>query len=194
MTNYTTLPDLSLQQDKAITQPLMTALRDNPIAIAEGATGAPFLSSSWHNYDGAQALSAFYDFAVHGLQTLVATPDFSDGWEYRIIFDAIAHNHVSPTTLRISLYKETDAAYTTEDPFITVNNAALASGYLTLVAPRWSVAWKEFDLLFVGGTTERTMVSMTAQKLTRVRFDWAAGSSFSGGKIYMARRQVAYTR
>lgn len=38
MTTYTTIPNTDIDQDSPITQPLMTALRDNPIAIAEGDT------------------------------------------------------------------------------------------------------------------------------------------------------------
>lgn len=41
MTTYTVISDAQIDQDSPITQPLMTALRDNPIAIAEGADGAP---------------------------------------------------------------------------------------------------------------------------------------------------------
>lgn len=41
MTTYTSIPNSDIDQDSPVTQPLMTALRDNPIAITEGATGAP---------------------------------------------------------------------------------------------------------------------------------------------------------
>ena len=41
MTTYSTITDGQIDQDSPITQPLLTALRDNPIAIAEGAAGAP---------------------------------------------------------------------------------------------------------------------------------------------------------
>lgn len=41
MTSYVSIPNGDIDQDSPITQPLMTALRDNPIAITEGATGAP---------------------------------------------------------------------------------------------------------------------------------------------------------
>lgn len=41
MTTYTNIPDGDIDQDSPVTQPLMTALRDNPIAITEGASGAP---------------------------------------------------------------------------------------------------------------------------------------------------------
>ena len=41
MTTYTTLSDTTLSQDKPVTQSVMRALRDNPLAISEGASGAP---------------------------------------------------------------------------------------------------------------------------------------------------------
>lgn len=41
MTTYTTIPDADIDQDSPVTQPLMTALRDNPIAIAEGDSSVP---------------------------------------------------------------------------------------------------------------------------------------------------------
>lgn len=43
MTNYTTITNGQVDQDSPITQPLITALRDNPTAIVEGASGAPRL-------------------------------------------------------------------------------------------------------------------------------------------------------
>ena len=41
MTTYTSIPNADIDQDSPVTQTLMTALRDNPIAITEGASGAP---------------------------------------------------------------------------------------------------------------------------------------------------------
>lgn len=45
MTTYTAIPNTSIDIDSPVTQPLMTALRDNPIAIAEGSSGAPKIST-----------------------------------------------------------------------------------------------------------------------------------------------------
>lgn len=41
MTTYTAIPNGDIDQDSPVTQPLMTLMRDNPIAISEGAAGAP---------------------------------------------------------------------------------------------------------------------------------------------------------
>lgn len=41
MTSYVSIPNGDIDQDSPITQPLMTALRDNPIAIAEADSTVP---------------------------------------------------------------------------------------------------------------------------------------------------------
>lgn len=41
MTTYVAIPNGDIDQDSPITQPLLTALRDNPVAIAEGDPTAP---------------------------------------------------------------------------------------------------------------------------------------------------------
>lgn len=59
MATYTTIPDTEIDQDSPVTQPLMTALRDNPLAIAEGTAGAPkVLGSGLDVVIGAYSLEA----------------------------------------------------------------------------------------------------------------------------------------
>lgn len=41
MTTYTAIADTEIDQDSPVTETLMTKLRNNPIAITEGASGAP---------------------------------------------------------------------------------------------------------------------------------------------------------
>jgi hypothetical protein len=41
MTSYTAIADTEIDAESPVTEELMTRLRDNPIAIGEGATGAP---------------------------------------------------------------------------------------------------------------------------------------------------------
>lgn len=43
MTTYTAITNGEIDQDSPVTQPLFTAIRDNPIAMFEGAPGAPKL-------------------------------------------------------------------------------------------------------------------------------------------------------
>ena len=46
MTDWTTIADTQLDPKAPVTSELMTAMRDNPIAIAEGASGAPRIEAS----------------------------------------------------------------------------------------------------------------------------------------------------
>lgn len=48
MTSYTTVPTTSIDQDSPVTQPLMTALRDNPLAIQEGDSSAPRVAGAYY--------------------------------------------------------------------------------------------------------------------------------------------------
>lgn len=47
MTDYTSIANSQIDPKAPVTSELMTALRDNPIAIAEGAAGAPKIADSW---------------------------------------------------------------------------------------------------------------------------------------------------
>lgn len=46
MADYTTIADSQVDPEAPITSELMSALRDNPLAIAEGATGAPKIQTA----------------------------------------------------------------------------------------------------------------------------------------------------
>ena len=46
MADWTTIADTQVDPNAPVTSELMTALRDNPIAIAEGAVGAPMISTA----------------------------------------------------------------------------------------------------------------------------------------------------
>ena len=63
------------------------ALRDNPGAIAEGASGAPVNQAAWHPFDkvtvGDAATGVIYDFATNGARASV-TANFADGYDYLI--------------------------------------------------------------------------------------------------------------
>ena len=60
MTTYTSIPTADIDTDSPITTTLMTLMRDNPIAITEGATGAPRVQRS--AFDSKVLLKWLYDF------------------------------------------------------------------------------------------------------------------------------------
>ena len=46
MTTYTAIPDADIDTDSPLTESLFTLIRDNPIAITEGSTGAPKIQTA----------------------------------------------------------------------------------------------------------------------------------------------------
>jgi hypothetical protein len=61
---WTTIPNSDIDQDSPITQTLMTALRDNPIAIANGDAGAPRIAGiAAMSHEGAAGAVGTYVWA-----------------------------------------------------------------------------------------------------------------------------------
>jgi len=177
----------------------VTALRDNPSALAESASGAPVVFAGWHPYDkvsvGDGKTGVIYDFTVNGGVTSVTSPDFVDGYEYRF-FGLI---HALNTSATFQLYEETSAAYTSMNP-------ALDTGYwfdFEISMPRVPKATKLIQGTYgLGGASAPVSYaakipnglgpgfsggSNNPQKLLRARF--TLGSNSSEGKIWMFRRR-----
>ena len=85
MTTWTTISNAAVAVGGIPSSTTVTALRDNPSAIAESASGAPVVSLGWHPYDkvtvGDGKTGLIYDSVVTGTVASVVTPDFEDGWE-----------------------------------------------------------------------------------------------------------------
>jgi hypothetical protein len=88
MTSYVAIPNGDIDQDSPITQPLMTALRDNPIAIAEGDASVPLglfptvlLGTITTTSGTTQTLSGLdltpYRFIIAVINGVSASPSFS---------------------------------------------------------------------------------------------------------------------
>lgn len=60
MTTYVSIPTADIDTDSPLTQSLMTALRDNPTAITEGASGAP--RNKRPSFDNGVLHRWFYDY------------------------------------------------------------------------------------------------------------------------------------
>jgi len=206
MTTYTAIANSEVDGDSPVTDTLITRLRDNPLATAEGDTSAPFLASGWHNYNGAQALTAFYDFGIHGTLATIVSPDFADGWEYLFIFDEVGTSGGTADDLRIELYRATTAAYASASTILTDAANSIVRGFVMAHIPRITANFHRVSAELTDGTasnsgsigvgaevTNALMTHTTAQKLLRARFSWTTGS-FNAGKIFMARRQVGFTR
>jgi len=84
MTTYTAIPNSSVDTDSPVTQDLMTLLRDNPIAISEGASGAPYTSPGWHPDRETLVGAGKADFYSGGV-TSVESPNFEAGYDYKVV-------------------------------------------------------------------------------------------------------------
>jgi hypothetical protein len=160
----------------------------------------------WHPYNSTvngTGTGLVYDFGVSGAVASVATPDFVDGYEYRLLLDELGPA-TGTNTLNVELYRETAGTYSVAlsvgggafnnnqgcaaELFILTprrvsnQHAAVFSGAYGSIAANGSLS----DLSARGGVSHAT-----EQKLLRARFAFASGN-IGRGKIYMQKRMVMW--
>ncbi len=203
MTSYSAIANSEIDQDSPVTEPLLTKIRDNPIAISEGATGAPIDQAMWHPYDSTAVSDGndglIYDHAVDGTVSTIVSPDFVDGYEYLFLVEGLSYTLGASSNLTLEFYEETNAAYSgaTTLGTSTVTTSSFY-GFIHVIGPRrvQKAHFAHHCLALVasagslGSAQNSTAVNVdaTAQKILRVRFDWSAGDN-DGGKIWMYRRR-----
>jgi hypothetical protein len=200
MSTWTDISNPSVAVGGIPSSATVTALRDNPVAIAGAASGAPIDVNSWHPVDkvtvGDGKTGLIYDHAVNGTLSTIETPDFEDGYEYRILASGLSHDNASARTLRIQLYFEVSATYSS---LYTTTNTASNSDFFDMDAeillPRVS-RWVHLARVMASITTSvQTTVngasaaaSGNAEKVLRARLSFSAGS-VDGGKVWLFRRR-----
>lgn len=205
MADWTAIPDSVLDPDAPLTSDLAYAWRDNPIAIAEGASGAPYQDHIWHPFDSTSvgdSTGEIWSFAADGAVTEVETPDFEDGWEYRIRMDAVSHNGGGSRTVSVSVYRETSASYSAAATILTLAaTGVLGYGTVEFLRPRGvvhahmmncQVAASAADSAVVAGTNSALQIThTTAQKLLRAKLVLSGPSaSIVSGVVYLERRKI----
>ena len=202
MTTWTTISNAAVAVGAIPSSSVVTALRDNPSAVAESSSGAPIIASSWHPYDkvsvGDGKTGLIYDHAVTGTVPSVVTPDFVDGYEYRILALDLRHNAALIGTdrrLQIEAFKQTDAAYRLiRQSDQGVNNQDFgfhAEFYFPRLAStaHFVMTMSYRNGSFSGGIdVTSAMYDEPAQKILRARISFT-GDSIAAGKIYMFRRR-----
>lgn len=171
-------------------------MRDNPVAIAEGATGAPVLSAAWHPYDmvnvGDGATGVIYDFAVNGAQASV-TVNFEDGYDYLIHLIGISPS-VTSRPLRINTVSATGL----------LSSADTLTGTIEIIAPTLPnlPKWAMCHLRITSGSTGPAAFSAAAATpfygvfafsnmataLNSVVLDFGA-ANIDAGKVLLYRRR-----
>jgi hypothetical protein len=196
MADWTTLPNTAVGVGGLPSGTTVTALRDNPVAIAEGATGAPYMITDWHPYNsgavGDSNTGRIWSFAVDGTATTITTPDFVDGFEYRLRFAELVAASLSGA-LRIQLFRQTtgslgatvDIANTTSNPI---------DGTVDILRPRLDASGVVLvpSLIFGTGSSVAPIAypySAARQKALRAVISVQSGN-LQGGAVFMDRRKV----
>jgi hypothetical protein len=179
------------------------ALRDNPIAIAEGSAGAPIVAAGWHPHNATEVGggSAFYDFAIDGAVSAVEFP-FDEGYEYIIFADSISGT--ASTSLSIEMYRDVDAAYTLmKQPSANIPAANLSTGAWFFEFPRRLKRRHRIETIhplssdadtadYALGTDLTHIADITLQGISKARVRWGSGN-FDAGKIWLYRRREYIT-
>lgn len=193
MTTYTTLTNAALAVGAVPSASKFQALRDNPIAIAEASNGAPVNVMGWHPVDkvtvGDGKQGVIYDFGTSGSVSSVVTPDFEDGYEYKIF--GVDLSPSSSAGLKIDFYKETGANYDTAHTTGSTSGGRDFDCEITLprVPKRNHVA--RFWTSTSTGISTTALIGFydgTLQKILRARVSFS-GANISGGKIWLFRRR-----
>jgi hypothetical protein len=202
MTTWTSISNAAVAVGGIPASTTVTALRDNPSAIAEASSGAPVMVSGWHPYDkvsiGDGKTGLIYDHAVTGTVSSVVTPDFVDGYEYRILALGLRHNAALIATdrrLQLEAFKQTDAVYRlVRQSDNGVNNQDF--GYhAEFYFPRLeSTSHFVMTMTYRNGAfsaqidADSDMYDTPAQKILRARISFT-GDSIAAGKVWMFRRR-----
>lgn len=198
MTTWTSISNAAVAVGGIPSSTTVTALRDNPSAIAEASSGAPVVFAGWHPHDkvtiGDGKTGLIYDFAVNGLAASVVTPDFVDGYEYRIIAHLMESDAGATVRLNLEAFFETDAAYRrlayTGDEF----SSTTEFGYdVEILMPRIAtkthlVQGDGYANNNIGLGIDGASYDSTLQKVLRARVRFTAGNII-GGKVWMFRRR-----
>jgi hypothetical protein len=181
---------------KPITLQQGRGLRDNPLAIAEGATGAPYMITDWHPYNsgavGDSNTGRIWSFAVDGTATTITTPDFVDGFEYRLRFDGLTASGIGGA-VRIQLFREaTGSLGATVD--ITSSSSNPIDGTVDILRPRLDASGVVLvpSLIFGTGSSVAPIAypySAARQKALRAVLSPSA-SNFGAGAVFMDRRRI----
>jgi hypothetical protein len=197
MTTWTSISNAAVAVGGIPSSTTVTALRDNASAIAEASSGAPVMVSGWHPYDkltiGDGKTGLIYDHAVTGTVSSVVTPDFVDGYEYRIIAHLMQSDAGATVRLNLEAFFETDAAYRrlayTGDEFSSDEFGYDAEILMPRIATKThlvqGIGYADGN---VGLGIDSASYDSTLQKVLRARVRFNSGNII-GGKVWFFRRR-----
>jgi len=203
MTTYTAIANSEIDADSPVTTTLMQAMRDNPIAIAEGSADATVVAAGWHPYDmvnvGDGNDGAIYDSATDGAVATVASPNFADGYEYMVIVEGIGS--ASTTTFDARLYTDTSATWGAWVALTASINFTIAAnrpvGFVEIPLPRFAQYYHAAPTQ-LGNTSgsigiANPSVTRTGRETVGAIEFRTDGTFISSGKLKLLRRREYFT-
>lgn len=130
MADYTTITDAQVDPEAPITSELMSALRDNPIAIAEAATGAPKIDPRAIDSLLAGPFSnTFSQGAADGSVVLGTVTDLDDA---EFLFSSATVTATNPSTVSVRLDRSSNngSSWGSSITVATVTDTTSADGTL----------------------------------------------------------------
>ena len=197
MTSYIEIPNTSIDSKSPVTDILFSALRDNPIAISEGSTDAPYAQAMWHPYNGVTwgdgNTGEIWSFTADGLTNTFQSPNFEDGYEYRFIFEDLSHDGSLAQDLDIDAYLigETDNWESVTSISVGEPNSAAINQYtfLDFMLPRLSRETHRCLVNFGVSIVSFSGGGQNDDKIRNLRFTMPGGVDLDQGAIYMHRRR-----
>jgi hypothetical protein len=203
MTTYRTIASTEDDPNAPLVSALTKAWTGNTLAIAECDLSAPTNQAAWHPYNriaaGSSNVGRIYNFGTDGVVASVVTPDYADGFEYRIRVVALSHNNGTTVDLQIENFRETDTAYNPAHAFNdTGNNTSFWTGDVELLDVRQISRAHHFrtrlailtsNAAAAANVGERVDLFTTAQPILKSRISFAVGS-IDAGQIFLDRRAV----
>lgn len=199
MTTWTNISNAAVAVGGIPSSTTVTALRDNPVAMAESASGAPVIFAGWHPVDkvtvGDGKTGLIYDAAINGTVSSVVSPNFEDGYEYRIVARDISHTSTSEARIWIDGFYETDAAYYLMGISAQNPSSTRFGCDVNFLMPRVPSLGHMLQYTTYSSTTilqgtdiQTTAYQSPAQKILRARIRFSAGN-IDAGKIWFFRRR-----
>lgn len=165
----------------------------NPAGVA----GDIDLSSSLSAWE---RVATVYDSAVDGTQTSLVTPDFEDGYSYRLV--GLYLSGSGSAGMGAEFFRQTSGAYSS---VTTIGGATAAATNFTYTLNRpmeaefyhdwWGEVGTGFATTPANGQTviassPLAITHATAQKISRIRITRPA-QNFTAGKLYLERQKVS---
>jgi hypothetical protein len=204
MADWTTIPDSSIEPGKPIRSIDGLALRDNPVAIAEGAVGAPRVVNQWfpYNYESS-GNGVIFNFSTDGAVSLIQTPNFESGFDYLLLASGLGDSRAEVTSINILLYAEPANTYYSLVWMNLLTANATSDGSALISIPKTSdftksiLTTEQNRVLTIGTRTGSVAMgrvcSPTVQSVGHARIQSSAsGTTINSGSLTLLKRKTNY--